>query len=169
MSNNKIQKPKPVSKTPTKTKKRRPNELWDPEMANMAQNAWAAGMSDAAVARYLRIARSTLHKWKQERPEIQEAHMKGKEGTIVELFNAMYRKAMDGDVKAGEFLLKRLAGEIYGDKKTIEVTGEIQVRDRSDAELLEIIEKGKAIEAEVMQLSHSDIEEAVFEELSGDE
>jgi predicted transcriptional regulator len=169
MSDIKIEIPRPIDRNVPIGKKGKYKTKYSPEIAKLAQNLWAAGFSDARVARNLGIAPPTLVLWKSKYPEIKQAYINGKDGTITDIFNAMKQRALDGDVKAGEFLLKKLASDIYGDKKTIEVTGEIQVKDRSDAELLEIIERGKAIEAEVMQIEHEDVVDAEFEDVTEEE
>lgn len=168
-NNNNTPKRKPVRFTPPSKRPKKQKTTYEPEFAEVAKLFWMAGMSDAAVARRLRVSPQVISKWKKKFPDFAYAKECAKEQSLAEIADAMRRKALDGDVKAAEFLLKKLAPEIYGDKKTIEVTGEIQVKDRSDAELLEIIERGKAIEAEVLQIQHDDIEDADYEEMDDED
>lgn len=86
-----------MAKSKTKTKKKptgRPSKyssIYVPKLANlMARN----GMIDKDMAKFLGVAESTFHKWKNDHPEFAEALTKGKEEPDDKVEAALFRNAI---------------------------------------------------------------------------
>ena len=78
---------------------------------------WARdGLKDEQIADNLGISTSTLYEWKKRYPAFSEALKKGKEVADYEVENALYRKALAGDITAIIFWLKNRRPGKWRDK-----------------------------------------------------
>ena len=78
---------------------------------------WARdGLKDEQIADNLGISTSTLYEWKRRFPSFSEALKKGKEVADYEVENALYRKALAGDITAIIFWLKNRRPGKWRDK-----------------------------------------------------
>lgn len=81
-------------------------------------NGWARdGLIDEQIAANIGITTSTLYEWKKKFPAFSEALKKGKEICDYEVENALYKKALSGDVTAMIFWLKNRKADKWRDKQ----------------------------------------------------
>lgn len=78
---------------------------------------WARdGLTDEQLAHNMGITAKTLYVWKNEHSAIREALKKGKEVADYEVENALYQKALAGDITAIIFWLKNRRPGKWRDK-----------------------------------------------------
>ncbi|MCZ3742187.1 small terminase subunit [Lactobacillus mulieris] len=75
------------------------------------------GLSNEQIANNIGINRKTLGQWAKKHAPISNALKKGKEVTRFEVENALYDKAINGNVTAMIFWLKNNWSEKYNDSK----------------------------------------------------
>ena len=63
-------------------------------------SAWARdGLTDDQIANNMGISRSTLSEWKRKFPDISDALKKSKAVVDIEVENALYQAALDGNIR----------------------------------------------------------------------
>lgn len=83
----------------------------------MIIECWARhGLTDQDIAHNMHIARSTLSKYKKLSPEFCRALAESKEYADMRVENALYRRAINGDLGACVYWLKNRKPEAWRDK-----------------------------------------------------
>ncbi len=89
-------------------------------------SAWARdGLTDDQIANNMGISRSTLSEWKRKFPDISDALKKSKAVVDIEVENALYQAALDGNMTAIIFWLKNRKPEKWRDRQQVEMSGEV--------------------------------------------
>ena len=89
-------------------------------------SAWARdGLTDDQIANNMGISRSTLSEWKRKFPDISDALKKSKAVVDIEVENALYQAAIDGNMTAIIFWLKNRKPEKWRDRQQVEMSGEV--------------------------------------------
>lgn len=79
--------------------------------------AWARdGLTDEQISEKMQITVSTFYEWKKKYSEISEALKRGKEVVDVEVENALYKLALQGNITAIIFWLKNRRPNAWRDK-----------------------------------------------------
>ena len=79
--------------------------------------AWARdGLTDEQIAEKMGISVATLYNWKNEHLEILESLKRGKEIVDIEVENALYKLALQGNITAIIFWLKNRRPNAWRDK-----------------------------------------------------
>lgn len=101
---------------------------------------WARnGLTEEQIAHNMGIGRTTLFEWKKKEPNIANALKKTKEIVDLEVENALYKNAMNGNITAQIFWLKNRRKAQWRDK----VEYETNVDELNKVkELLSKIEEG---------------------------
>ena len=90
-------------------------------------SAWARdGLIDEQIANNMGISRSTLNEWKKKYSDISDALKRGKEVVDIEVENALYKAAIEGNITAIIFWLKNRKPEKWRDKQQVEMSGEVK-------------------------------------------
>lgn len=90
-------------------------------------SAWARdGLTDEQIADNMGVSRSTLNEWKKKYPDISDTLKRGKEVVDIEVENALYRAALDGNITAIIFWLKNRQPQKWRDKQQVEMSGELK-------------------------------------------
>ncbi len=103
--------------------------------------AHGATISEIALALGYKSPRNFFNR-KKKYKDIQEAIEEGRAQGIVDIENALYKSAKDGNVTAQIFFLKNRASEKWSDKQDVKLNARIGVKsldELSDAELLAIV------------------------------
>lgn len=103
--------------------------------------AWARdGLTDEQIANNMQISRSTLGEWKNKYSDISDALKKGKEVVDIEVENALYKLAIDGNITAIIFWLKNRKPDKWRDKPT-ETGNSLELIANNINELINVISK----------------------------
>ena len=90
-------------------------------------SAWARdGLTDEQIADNMGVSRSTLNEWKKKYPDISDTLKRGKEVVDIEVENALYRAALDGNITAIIFWLKNRQPQKWRDKQQVKMSGELK-------------------------------------------
>lgn len=76
------------------------------------------GFSMAQIATKMGIGERTLYQWRDKYPQISTALKVGRTQTIAMMESAMIKKAMNGHVEAGKFMLSKWDREQYYEEGT---------------------------------------------------
>jgi transposase-like protein len=104
------------------------------EKRTLVLRALVAGYSLTKAAEAAGIARSALHRWKDEDPEFQEEILDAIEAGTDRLEDEALRRALDSSDTMLIFTLKARRREKWGDKQQIDHKGDLNVTlaDRLD-------------------------------------
>ena len=92
-------------------------EYWLTDYGLVLLQGWACdGLTDEQIAQNIGITQSTLYAWKKSYSEISEALKKGKEVADYAVENALFKKAINGDVGAICFWLKNRRPDKWRDR-----------------------------------------------------
>ena len=92
-------------------------EYWLTEDGLLLLSGWARdGLSKEQMAHNMNISRATLNQWEKRFSDISDAIKKGRDVVDYEVENALYKKALTGDVGAIVFLLKNRRKDRWKDK-----------------------------------------------------
>lgn len=128
---------------------------WEDKDRLILLEGWARdGLTQKQIAQNMGIHENTLVKWKSRSEVISVALKKGKDVADYEVENALYKKALMGDVTACIFWLKNRKPEQWRDRKE---TPELNIMKRE----LEL--KEKKLELEKAKLEKGDDADAVIE------
>ena len=78
----------------------------DKKWLEMVTNYCLLGASDTELAGYLEITPSTLNEWKKKFPKFSESIKEGRADADSLVSRSLYRKALEGDVRASEIWLR---------------------------------------------------------------
>ena len=99
--------------------KSRLNEWEQPEKLLLIIGWKRNGLTDVEIAKNIGIGVRTLYDWRSKSPHIMQALKRGKETANFQVENALYKKAIEGNVTAMIFYLKNN----YRDKYTDDAAG----------------------------------------------
>ena len=100
-------------------------EYWKSADGLILLEGWARdGLTDEQIAEKMHIGMTTFYRWKTDFREIREALKKGKDVVDYEVENALFKKAMSGDVTAQIFWLKNRRPDKWRDKPDAVVTAD---------------------------------------------
>ena len=92
-------------------------EYWRSTEGRILLEGWARdGLTNIQIAQNIGIREKTLYEWMNKYSEISKSIKKGKEVVDYAVENALYRKAIEGDVAAMIFWLKNRKREKWRDK-----------------------------------------------------
>ena len=95
-------------------------EKWIVQDGLLLIQDWArTGLSEPQIAHNMGISYSTLKEWKKRFPAISATLKQTKDVTDVAVENAVFKKAMSGDVAACIFWLKNRRPDKWRDKVTV--------------------------------------------------
>lgn len=114
-------------------------EKWLEPDSLILLKAWARdGLTDEQIAQKMGIAVSTLYDWKNKYSEFSETLKKGKEVVDIEVENALYKLAIDGNITAIIFWLKNRKPDKWRDKPT-DAGSPLEQIAKNINELIEVI------------------------------
>ena len=92
-------------------------EYWLTDDGLILLQGWARdGLTDEQIAANIGVSRKTLSEWKVKYGDIGDTLKKGKDIADYEVENALYKKAVSGDVTAMIFWLKNRRKHKWRDK-----------------------------------------------------
>lgn len=116
-------------------------EKWLEPDSLILLEAWARdGLTDEQIAKNMGINVATLYRYKQSYCEICNALKKGKEVVDIEVENALYKLAIDGNITAIIFWLKNRKPDKWRDKPT-ETGNSLELIANNINELINVISK----------------------------
>ena len=117
---------------------------------------WARdGLTDEQIAQNIGISASTLYEWKRRYPEMSEALKRGKEIVDILVENALFKKALSGDVTAQIFWLKNRRPKKWRDKPVDEAIDQMTDQLQKLREMFEVVKNGHEHKAEWRSLIDS--------------
>ena len=102
-------------------------EYWTSKDGLILLEGWARdGLTNEQIAHNMGIHVATLYKWKNRSDKMDEALKRTKEIVDREVENALYKKAVGGDVTAMIFWLKNRKYMEWRDRKETQLSGNVQ-------------------------------------------
>lgn len=102
---------------------------WEAEEKILLLQGWARnGLTNEQIASNMDIAVSTLWEWRKKSSKISNALKIGKEEADLQVENALYKAALEGNTTAMIFWLKNRKPENWRDKIQQEITTESAVK-----------------------------------------
>ena len=102
---------------------------YDPAYCEQAETFLSDGYSVAALAGFLKVAKSTIYEWIERHPEFSDAVKRGQAGAVYwwETANRNLAITGDGNATACVFGLKNRASDEWRDKTETEHSGNLQI------------------------------------------
>lgn len=88
-------------------------------------------LSKEQIAISLGISEKTLYNRQNEFTEFTEAIKRGREKGVATIANKLVESAIDGNTTAQIFILKTHGGQEWKDKQDINLSGELEVKNKS--------------------------------------
>lgn len=88
-------------------------------------------LSKEQIAISLGIGTTTLYARQKENVEFEEAIKRGREKGVATIANKLVESAIDGNTTAQIFILKTHGGQEWKDKQDINLSGELEVKNKS--------------------------------------
>lgn len=88
-------------------------------------------LSKEQICISLGISESTLYRNQREKTELTEAIKRGREKGVATIANKLVESAIDGNTTAQIFILKTHGGQEWKDKQDINLSGELEVKNKS--------------------------------------
>lgn len=88
-------------------------------------------LSKEQIAISLGIGTTTLYSRQKENVEFEEAIKRGREKGVATIANKLVESAIDGNTTAQIFILKTHGGQEWKDKQDINLSGELEVKNKS--------------------------------------
>lgn len=102
---------------------------WEAEEKILLLQGWARnGLTNEQIASNMEIAVSTLWEWRKKSPKISSALKIGKDEADIQVENALYKAALEGNTTAMIFWLKNRRSKEWRDKIQQEITTESAVK-----------------------------------------
>lgn len=123
------------------------------------------GLTDVEIATNIGIKPRTLYDWRSKSPHIMHALKKGKEAANFQVENALYKKAIEGNVTAMIFYLKNNWRGKYSDSPKTEEENQLVIEQKrkikAEAEIAEakakmIAASGDEVQVNIVYPSGSD-------------
>ncbi len=102
---------------------------WEAEEKILLLQGWARnGLTNEQIASNMDIVVSTLWEWRKKSPKISNALKIGKDEADIQVENALYKAALEGNTTAMIFWLKNRKSKEWRDKIQQEITTESAVK-----------------------------------------
>ena len=102
---------------------------WEVEEKILLLQGWARnGLTNEQIASNMDIVVSTLWEWRKKSPKISNALKIGKDEADIQVENALYKAALEGNTTAMIFWLKNRRSKDWRDKIQQEITTESAVK-----------------------------------------
>lgn len=102
---------------------------WEAEEKILLLQGWARnGLTNEQIASNMNIVVSTLWEWRKKSPKISNALKIGKDEADIQVENALYKAALEGNTTAMIFWLKNRRSKEWRDKIQQEITTESAVK-----------------------------------------
>ncbi len=102
---------------------------WEAEEKILLLQGWARnGLTNEQIASNMDIVVSTLWEWRKKSPKISNALKIGKDEADIQIENALYKAALEGNTTAMIFWLKNRRSKEWRDKIQQEITTESAVK-----------------------------------------
>lgn len=102
---------------------------WEAEEKILLLQGWARnGLTNEQIASNMDIVVSTLWEWRKKSPKISNALKIGKNEADIQVENALYKAALEGNTTAMIFWLKNRRSKEWRDKIQQEITTESAVK-----------------------------------------
>lgn len=102
---------------------------WEAEEKILLLQGWARnGLTNEQIASNMDIVVSTLWEWRKKSPKISNALKIGKDEADIQVENALYKAAIEGNTTAMIFWLKNRRSKEWRDKIQQEITTESAVK-----------------------------------------
>lgn len=102
---------------------------WEAEEKILLLQGWARnGLTNEQIASNMDIVVSTLWEWRKKSPKISNALKIGKDEADIQVENALYKAALEGNTTAMIFWLKNRRSKEWRDKTQQEITTESAVK-----------------------------------------
>lgn len=102
---------------------------WEAEEKILLLQGWARnGLTNEQIASNMSIGITTLWEWRKKSPKIANALKIGKDEADIQVENALYKAALEGNTTAMIFWLKNRKPENWRDKIQQEITTESAVK-----------------------------------------
>ena len=102
---------------------------WEAEEKILLLQGWARnGLTNEQIASNMEVAVSTLWEWRKKSPKISNALKIGKDEADIQVENALYKAALEGNTTAMIFWLKNRRSKEWRDKIQQEIATESAVK-----------------------------------------
>lgn len=102
---------------------------WEADEKILLLQGWARnGLTNEQIASNMNIVVSTLWEWRKKSPKISNALKIGKDEADIQVENALYKAALEGNTTAMIFWLKNRRSKEWRDKIQQEITTESAVK-----------------------------------------
>lgn len=102
---------------------------WETDEKILLLQGWARnGLTNEQIASNMDIVVSTLWEWRKKSPKISNALKIGKDEADIQVENALYKAALEGNTTAMIFWLKNRKSKEWRDKIQQEITTESAVK-----------------------------------------
>lgn len=102
---------------------------WEADEKIILLQGWARnGLTNEQIASNMDIVVSTLWEWRKKSPKISNALKIGKDEADIQVENALYKAALEGNTTAMIFWLKNRRSKEWRDKIQQEITTESAVK-----------------------------------------
>lgn len=102
---------------------------WEADEKILLLQGWARnGLTNKQIASNMDIVVSTLWEWRKKSPKISNALKIGKDEADIQVENALYKAALEGNTTAMIFWLKNRRSKEWRDKIQQEITTESAVK-----------------------------------------
>lgn len=102
---------------------------WEAEEKILLLQGWARnGLTNEQIASNMGIGITTLWEWRKKSPKIANALKIGKDEADIQVENALYKAALEGNTTAMIFWLKNRRSKEWRDKIQQEITTESAVK-----------------------------------------
>ena len=102
---------------------------WEEEEKILLLQGWARnGLTNKQIASNMSIGITTLWEWRKKSPKIANALKIGKDEADIQVENALYKAALEGNTTAMIFWLKNRRSKEWRDKIQQEITTESAVK-----------------------------------------
>lgn len=141
-------------------------EKWLEKDNLLLLNGWKrSGLSDEQMAKNMGISRRTYYNWQAKFPQIKKVTTLGHEHANFMVENALFKKAINGNVTAMIFWLKNNMRERYSDTQRSELEDKLTITQIEKVKLDMEIARKKAEMLSDTQLTQEDIISGYFDTL----
>lgn len=141
-------------------------EKWLEKDNLLLLNGWKrSGLSDEQMAKNMGISRRTYYNWQAKFPEIKKVTTLGHEHANFMVENALFKKAINGNVTAMIFWLKNNMRERYSDTQRSELEDKLTATQIEKVKLDMEIAKKKAEMLSDTQMTQEDVISGYFDTL----
>lgn len=141
-------------------------EKWLQKDNLLLLNGWKrSGLSDEQMAKNMGISRRTYYNWQAKFPEIKKVTTLGHEHANFMVENALFKKAINGNVTAMIFWLKNNMRERYSDTQRSELEDKLTATQIEKVKLDMEIAKKKAEILNDTQMTQEDVIGGYFDTL----